>query len=201
MENQVRELFRQIAEDIPPQREVPPTLRPRARRRFAATVGVTVVVVGALVVGGVAAVREITESSPRPADVPKKVHLPNAPEAWRRIALPDSVGCRPGNCHVELVAAGDAGLVATSYTEIPPPNSGAGVPPVPSGKEFVGWSSPDGLSWHPIEGEVWQSVVAQTHGFESLAAAGPGFVAGGRGAAWTSTDGVSDRKSTRLNSS
>lgn len=68
MENQVRELLRDIAEDIPPQRGVPPTLRPRARRRSAATVGMTVVVVGALVLGGVAAVRSITESSPRLAD-------------------------------------------------------------------------------------------------------------------------------------
>src|SRR5947199_252854 len=39
MENQVRELLRDIAEDIPPQRQVPPTLRPRARRRIAATIG------------------------------------------------------------------------------------------------------------------------------------------------------------------
>src|SRR5436190_7551894 len=68
MENQVRELLRDIAEDIPPQREVPPTLRPRARRRMAATVGVTVVAVAALALGGVVAVRSITESSPRPAN-------------------------------------------------------------------------------------------------------------------------------------
>ena len=68
MENQVRELLRDIAEDIPPQREVPPTLRPRARRRIAATVGVTVMVVGALALGGVVAARSITESSPVPVD-------------------------------------------------------------------------------------------------------------------------------------
>ena len=68
MENQVRELLRDIAGDIPPQRDVPPTLRPRARRRIAATVGVTVVVVGALALGGVVAVRSITASSPVPAD-------------------------------------------------------------------------------------------------------------------------------------
>jgi Tol biopolymer transport system component len=68
MENQVRELLRDIAEDIPPQREVPPTLRPRARRRMAASVGVTVMVVGALVLGGVVAVRSITEPSRVPVD-------------------------------------------------------------------------------------------------------------------------------------
>jgi Tol biopolymer transport system component len=68
MENQVRELLRDIAEDIPPQREVPPTLRPRARRRIATTVGVTLVAVGALALGSVVAVRSITASSPRPAN-------------------------------------------------------------------------------------------------------------------------------------
>lgn len=68
MENQVRELLRDFAEDIPPQREVPPTLRPRARRRIAATVGATVVVVGALALGGVVAVRSITASPYTPAD-------------------------------------------------------------------------------------------------------------------------------------
>src|SRR5688500_71417 len=68
MENQVRELLRDIAGDIPPQREVPPTLRPRARRRIGATVGVTTVLVGALAIGGMATVRSITESSPLPAN-------------------------------------------------------------------------------------------------------------------------------------
>jgi WD40 repeat protein len=68
MENQIRELFHDIAEDIPPQREVPPTLRPRARRRIAATIGVTVVAVGVLIVGGVVAVRSIPRSPPRPVN-------------------------------------------------------------------------------------------------------------------------------------
>lgn len=180
MENQVRELFRDIAEDIPPQREVPPTLRPRARRRIAATIGVTVVVVGALVVGGVVAVRSIPRSSPRPVNPGPTTHvrLPDTPDAWQRIVLPDSAGCPANNCAVALVAAGDGGLVAMSYTELP------------SGKAFVGWSSSDGVSWHPIEGDVWQSV-GRGHGIEDIAAAGPGFVAVGRTGVWASTDGAS----------
>jgi hypothetical protein len=68
MDDQIRELLRDIAEDIPPQREVPPTLRPRARRRIAATAGMTVVVVGALALGGVVAARSITASPPGPAE-------------------------------------------------------------------------------------------------------------------------------------
>src|SRR5436305_1706137 len=66
MEQSVRDLLRDISNDIPPQRQVPPTLRPRARRRIAATVGVTLVAVGALALGGVVAVRSINESPPRP---------------------------------------------------------------------------------------------------------------------------------------
>src|SRR5262245_8101797 len=121
MDNQIRELLRDIAEDIPPQREMPPTLRSRARRRRAATIGVTVLVVGALALGGVVATRSMTASSPRPA-TPRptdNLRLPTAPGAWQRIVLPASDGCPAGNCHVALVAAGEAGLVATSYTEIP----------------------------------------------------------------------------------
>ena len=76
MENHVRELLRDIAEDIPPQRELPPTLRPRARRRIVATVGVTVMTIGVLVLGGMVATRSMTESSPMPAD-PRPTPLGN----------------------------------------------------------------------------------------------------------------------------
>jgi dipeptidyl aminopeptidase/acylaminoacyl peptidase len=80
MENQVRDLLSDIAEDIPPQGEVPPTLHWRARRRIATNVGATLVAVAALIFGSVVTVRSITESepprpaapAPRPApDVPK----------------------------------------------------------------------------------------------------------------------------------
>lgn len=64
MENQVRELLRDIAEDIALQAKVPPTLRPRARRRIATTVGATLVVVVALILGSVVAVRSIRTSAP-----------------------------------------------------------------------------------------------------------------------------------------
>lgn len=175
MDNQVRELLRDIAEDIPPQREVPPTLRPRARRRIAAIVGVTVVAVAALALGGMVAVRSITESSPRPADLPNNVQLPNAPEAWQRIALPYSDGCPRDNCHGMMVAAGDAGIVATAWKDGRNPLGDLG-------DKFVVWSSPDGLSWHLIEGDG---------GRLRLAAAEPGFVAVGWQSVWTSTDGVS----------
>ncbi len=67
MDDQVRELLRNIAEDIPPQREVPSTLRPRARRRMAATVTMSAVVVGAMALGGLAVARSITRSSLPPA--------------------------------------------------------------------------------------------------------------------------------------
>jgi Tol biopolymer transport system component len=70
MENQVRELLRDIAEDIPRQRQVPPTLRVRARRRIATTVGLTVAAVATLVLGSVVAVRSSTTSSIRPANGP-----------------------------------------------------------------------------------------------------------------------------------
>ena len=172
MENEVRELFRDIAEDIPPQLEVPPTLRPRARRRMAVTVGATVVVVGALALGGVVAARSITASSPVPADL-TSVQLPDAPEAWQRIEIPHDSRCPADNCNMELVAAGDSGLVATGWTF------------TGSSEWSVGRSSPDGLSWHPIaptqvEGVAW-----------GRTAAGPGFVAVGREGVWTSTDGFS----------
>jgi Tol biopolymer transport system component len=69
MENQVRELLREIAEDIVPQAKVPPTLRPRARRRIATTVGATLVVVVALIIGSIVAVQSIrTSAPPRPAN-------------------------------------------------------------------------------------------------------------------------------------
>jgi hypothetical protein len=165
MENQVRKLLRDIAEDFPPQREMPPTVRPRARRRLAAFVAATAIVVGALALGGVVAVRSMTGASPRPANLPNNVQLPDAPGAWQRIELP----CAAENCHVGLVAASDKGLVATGWTS------------TASGEEFVGWSSHDGVSWQPIEGDgaSW-----------GLAAAGPGFVAVGGGSVWTSPDGV-----------
>ena len=173
MDNEVRELLRDIAADIPPLREVPPTLRPRARRRIVATVGMTVVLVAALVLGSVAALRAITQASPAPADLPTNVQLPNAPGAWQRIEIPYDSRCPADNCHMELVAAGDAGLVVTGWTF-----NG-------SVEWTVGWSSPDGLSWHPIaptevDGVAW----GQT-------AAGPGFVAVGREGVWRSTDGLS----------
>jgi hypothetical protein len=165
MENQVRALLRDIAEDFPPLQEMPPTVRSRARRRLAAMVATTVVVAAALALGGVAAVRSMG-ASPRPANPPNDVQLPSAPEAWQRIALP----CTAKNCHVARVAASDLGLVATGFTS------------TASGEEFVGWWSHDGLSWQPIEGDGanW-----------GLAAAGPGFVAVGGGSVWTSTDGAS----------
>jgi hypothetical protein len=43
MENQVRELLREIAEDIAPQGDVPRTLRSRAHRRIAARIASTLV--------------------------------------------------------------------------------------------------------------------------------------------------------------
>ncbi len=179
MDNDVRELLRDIAKDIPPQREVPPTLRPRARRRIAATVGMTVVLVLAVALGGLAALRAITEASPLPADPPDKVQLPDDPAAWEQIVLPGGPpGCTDMGCLVRNVAAGDAGLVAVgSHFHF----SG--------GEYFVGWSSPDGLSWHQIEGDqnegdgLWEA--------EGLAAAGPGFVAARQVSIFTSTDGVS----------
>src|SRR5438477_4211073 len=101
MENQVRELLRNLAEDMPPHRQVPPTLRPRARRRIALTVGVTAVLVGAVALGGVAAVRSITASSSVPADHRPSVELPNDPGVWRRIVLPGGPpGCVDLGCRV-----------------------------------------------------------------------------------------------------
>jgi TolB protein len=69
MENQVRELLRDIAEDIEPRRDVPPTLHRRARRRIVVAVGTTLVAVAALLLGTVVAVRSISTSAPpRPAN-------------------------------------------------------------------------------------------------------------------------------------
>jgi Tol biopolymer transport system component len=62
MEEQVRELLRDIAGEIPPQRDVPPPLRARARRRLATTVGAAMVATVALVFGSVVAVRSINPS-------------------------------------------------------------------------------------------------------------------------------------------
>jgi Tol biopolymer transport system component len=66
MENEVRELLREIAEDLPPHREAPRSLRPRARRRIAASVAMTIVLLCAVTFGGLAAVRSIIRSSARP---------------------------------------------------------------------------------------------------------------------------------------
>ncbi len=109
-----------------------------------------------------------------PADFPTNVQLPNAPEAWQRIALPAYSGCPASDCSVGYLAAGNTGLVAMGWTYAHDIHG-----------DSVGWSSPDGLSWHPIssaevDGEVW-----------ALAAAGPGFVAVGYQNVWTSNDGVS----------
>ena len=68
MENQLREILREIAGDIAPQREVPPTLRSRARRRVAATIGMTVVIVGVVALGGLATVRTVNSSPRVPTD-------------------------------------------------------------------------------------------------------------------------------------
>jgi len=78
MENQLREMLRGIAQDIPPQGGVPPGLRPRVRRRVAATIGLTVVIVGAVVLGGMTAVRSITGSSPVPVEPGPTVAPPMA---------------------------------------------------------------------------------------------------------------------------
>jgi Tol biopolymer transport system component len=61
MENQVRELLRDISNDLPRQRQVPPTLRGRARRRILAVGATTFAVTLVLVVGGAAVVRSLSE--------------------------------------------------------------------------------------------------------------------------------------------
>ncbi|HTG48583.1 MAG TPA: hypothetical protein VK646_13110 [Actinomycetota bacterium] len=172
MDNDVRELLRDIAEDIPPQRQVPSTLRPRARRRVVATVGMTLVFAVAVLVGGVAVLRSITQASLVPVN-PPAVRLPDDPGAWQRIVLPGGApGCNDHGCLVRTVTAGDAGLVAMGT------KFGC------CGEAFAGWSSPDGLSWQQIDGDN----PPKAAGF---AAAGPGFVITGTNGVYTSTDGVS----------
>ncbi len=86
MENQVRELLRGIAEDIPSQPEMPPGVRFRARRRIATTVGATLVAVAALILGSVVAVRSISTSSPHkpvnPGPTPKQSGLFARAHGW-----------------------------------------------------------------------------------------------------------------------
>ncbi len=61
MENEVRDLLADIAEDIPPQRQVPPPLRGRARRRIMAVGATTLAVAAVLVAGGVVGVRSLSQ--------------------------------------------------------------------------------------------------------------------------------------------
>jgi Tol biopolymer transport system component len=63
MENHVRDLLRDIAGDIPPQGEVPPTLRSRARRRIVVNVAITLLLVLTVAVGGFDAIRSMAASS------------------------------------------------------------------------------------------------------------------------------------------
>jgi hypothetical protein len=70
MEDQVRELLREIAEDIPPYSEVPPTLRSRARHRFALTVTSSAVLIAALLVGAILGLRTLDTTRARPATQP-----------------------------------------------------------------------------------------------------------------------------------
>src|SRR5712692_7132703 len=68
MEKQLRELLRDLADDIPPQGMVPPDLRGRARWRIALITGTSLVVIVALVIGTITGVRSLQGApKPRPA--------------------------------------------------------------------------------------------------------------------------------------
>src|SRR5438552_14717262 len=68
MENQVRELLRALADEIPPQRMVPSDLPGRARLRIAVIAGTSLVVVIALTIGTITGVRSLRGApSPQPA--------------------------------------------------------------------------------------------------------------------------------------
>src|SRR5262245_14437043 len=69
MENEVRELLADVSNDIPPQRQVPPELKGRARRRIVAVGATTLAVTAVLVVGGLATVRSLSEP-------PVPIHTP-----------------------------------------------------------------------------------------------------------------------------
>jgi hypothetical protein len=82
METQVRQLLQDVAEDIPPQRHVPPTLRGRARRRIIAVGATTLAVTAVLVAGGVGVVRSLSQPpvpvQPFPTPTPSAGASPTA---------------------------------------------------------------------------------------------------------------------------
>jgi len=80
MENEVRELLADVSNDIPPQRQVPPELRGRARRRIMAVGATALTVTAVLVVGGLATVRSLSEPpvpiQPSPKPTPSATASP-----------------------------------------------------------------------------------------------------------------------------
>jgi hypothetical protein len=59
MDNQIRELLREVADEIPEYRDLPPRFESRARRRVVYTLGATVVIAGVLVLGTVVGVSSL----------------------------------------------------------------------------------------------------------------------------------------------
>ena len=64
MEDQLRELLRDLADEAPPQGKVPPGLVGRARRRIALVLGTAVVAVAAVLAGSVIGVRTLAFERP-----------------------------------------------------------------------------------------------------------------------------------------
>jgi Tol biopolymer transport system component len=64
MENRIRELLRDRAEDVPAHWDMPAHTQVRARRRIAFTMGATALTVATLVVGTVVGVRQLTAAPP-----------------------------------------------------------------------------------------------------------------------------------------
>jgi hypothetical protein len=144
--------------------------RERKQRNRRIREGVLAVIVALAV--GILLARSMTSAN-MPANPPDTLRLPGDPGAWQQIALPsEGAGCSVHGCLVRGIAAGDAGLVAmgSHFTCC--------------GEAFVGWSSPDGLSWQQFEDGGARDA-------EAVVAAGPGFVAARHDDIITSTDGVS----------
>lgn len=70
MDNEIRELLHEMADEAPRQDRVPPGLKGRARRRIGLTVSGSLAVAGLLALGVVVGVRALPEIRPTPAEQP-----------------------------------------------------------------------------------------------------------------------------------
>jgi hypothetical protein len=178
--DEIRELLRLIADEVPRENLVPPGAIGRARKRLIRNSVILVVVLTVAAFGtlsGVQALRDAGRTTPA-----VNPHVNFSDLVWSRVS-PDEATFG-GAAAISAVTAGGPGFVAVGGGDaFPGANSG-----------LLVWTSPDGVSWTrlaPLLGGDAGSLTGVTPGGPGLVAVGYAHALGGDvPTVWTSVDGT-----------